>query len=339
MDFSILLLAVATMLLSMLGVWAVRYVALRRGIIDLPNARSSHVRPTPRGGGVAIVGASELAFAGLYFGGWLDKALFISLSVGGLMIAWVGFMDDLRSQSVLVRFFVHLTAAIVGIAALGGVPPIQIGSYILESGPIAWALAIVTIIWALNLYNFMDGIDGIATCEAVFVLSSGVALSLLRSSFDASSAAALVVAAAALGFLFWNWPPAKIFMGDVGSGFLGYVVAILALASANENSVMPVVWLILGGVFFVDATVTLTRRLMRGDKVYQAHRAHAYQWLARRWQSHLRVTLLTIAINVLWLLPMAWWCVQRPELSVLIVGIALAPLVGLALLAGAGRQE
>src|SRR5438094_479119 len=129
----------------------------------------------------------------------------------------------------------------------------------------------------------MDGIDDIASSEPTFVAWSGAAL----TAPAASGAAAVILGATCLGFLRWNWPPARIFMGDVVSGYLGYVIAVLALASTREDPVAIWVWLILGGVFFVDPTVTLLWRLLRGERVYEAHRSHTYQWLARRCGGHL----------------------------------------------------
>jgi Fuc2NAc and GlcNAc transferase len=128
-------------------------------------------------------------------------------------------------------------------------------------------------------------------------------------------------------------------MGDVGSGYVGFVIATLALATAGQRPVAAWIWLILGGVFFVDATVTLLRRLMRGERVHEAHRTHAYQWLARSWNNHRRVTLTVLAINLLWLLPCALWATLRPARAATITLVALAPLVALAVAAGAGRSE
>jgi Fuc2NAc and GlcNAc transferase len=165
-----------------------------------------------------------------------------------------------------------------------------------------------------------------------------VLLSLHVSPVDVAPVAALCSAAAA-GFLLWNWPPAKIFMGDVGSGYLGYVLAILALAATIRDPVAVWVWLILGGAFFVDATVTLARRTIRGDRLYEAHRSHAYQWLARRWGSHLPVTVTLLALNLLWLFPAAWLAERYPALALWILIAAYLPLIVLALVAGAGRPE
>ena len=151
--------------------------------------------------------------------------------------------------------------------------------------------------------------------------------------------AACVFGAASAGFLAWNRPPARIFMGDVGSGYLGYSIALFALASARSNSVALLVWLILTGVFFVDATVTLLRRLLRRDPVYVAHRSHAYQWLARRWRSHAKTTVVLMSINIAWLFPCAWIAASQAKYAGWIVILALAPLVLLALASGAGRAE
>jgi Fuc2NAc and GlcNAc transferase len=194
-------------------------------------------------------------------------------------------------------------------------------------------------VWALNLFNFMDGIDGIAASEAIFVALAGT---LLTSSFAPGSGvgfAALLFAAACGGFLLWNWPPASIFLGDVGSGYMGYVIVVLALSANRDNPVALWVWLILGGVFFVDATVTLVGRLLRGERVYQAHRSHAYQWLARRWESHGKVSTAVLVLNVVWLLPWAMLAETFPRYAAVSVLAAFAPLTLLAAVIGAGHGE
>ena len=150
---------------------------------------------------------------------------------------------------------------------------------------------------------------------------------------------ALIAGAACLGFLRWNWPPAAIFMGDVGSGYLGYTIAVIAIDLAQTSAINVYAWLILGGVFFVDATLTLCRRLLRRERVSQAHRTHAYQWLARRWSSHSRVTVTVIAINLVWLLPCAAFSVIFPQSALWICVLALAPLAVCAYYSGSGRPE
>jgi Fuc2NAc and GlcNAc transferase len=337
-------LIVCAIIATFVVAWAaaawMRRVALQHRLLDVPNSRSSHSVPVPTGGGVAIAGAATLGLVVLFAIGEADWRLTLTLLCGGLSIALVGFLDDRQSVRPRIRFAIHVIAALLGVYLLGGVPPLQVGaSNFFELGWLGHVLGVFAIVWTLNLFNFMDGIDGMATSEAAFVAIGGAAIEIAAGRSATVALAAMVVGASSLGFLVWNWPPAKMFMGDVGSGYLGFVMAVLALASARDNSVMIFVWLILGGVFFVDATVTLIRRLLRRERVYQAHRTHAYQWLARHWQSHKKVTLLVWALNLGWLLPMAWLCQFHPPYAVAITLLALAPLVVLALLAGAGRPE
>jgi Fuc2NAc and GlcNAc transferase len=185
----------------------------------------------------------------------------------------------------------------------------------------------------------MDGIDGIAASQAIFMAGAGGALALLAGLSNATPAVGLIFAAVSLGFLVWNWPPARIFMGDVGSGYLGFALAVIGLASMREHGVMLPVWLILSSVFLIDATVTLLRRLARRERVYEAHRSHAYQWQARRWNSHLRVTVACWLLNLLWLAPWAWLCVRFPALGAWFVAGAWTPLIVLAVACGSGRPE
>jgi Fuc2NAc and GlcNAc transferase len=189
----------------------------------------------------------------------------------------------------------------------------------------------------MNLFNFMDGTDGIAASEAIFVLCGGALLGVLSGSAQVCWAA-LLCATACLGFLLWNWAPARIFMGDVGSGYLGYVIAVLALAATRANPAALWAWLILGGVFFVDATVTLLRRLARGERPHEAHRSHAYQWFARRWDSHAKVTCAVLAVDLLWLLPCAVFALRAPSFAAATAMVALLPLVLLACVVS-GRRE
>jgi Fuc2NAc and GlcNAc transferase len=315
-----------------------RRYALRRGLMDLPNERSSHTTPTPRSGGVAIVSATLLGMLTLYRMELLDAALCRALLGGGIAIAVIGYLDDRFGLSALLRLVVHLAAASWLLFCLGGLPALSFGGAPIDLGWIGNILGVAAIVWVINLFNFMDGIDGIAASEAMFV---AVAAAMLTHAAGNSSifAPALVFAAACGGFLVWNWAPARIFMGDVGSGFLGFVVASLALGAARTQPSAAILFLILGGAFFVDATTTLVRRMVRGEHFYQAHRIHAYQWLARRFGSHRRVVLGLLGINALWLLPCALLSGRSPAWLLVALPIALVPLVVLALFSGAGRRE
>lgn len=313
-------------------------IAKRSGFMDHPSRRSSHTVPTPRGGGLAIVAMATLGFLLLGLYGALSAPLMLAL-LGGLLIASIGFIDDWRSISSAVRLTVHFAAAALALALLGGAPSIQVGGSMVHLGAGGALVAAVAMVWTINLFNFMDGIDGIAASEAIFILCAGSGLELRFDHSTGLATSGLLLAAASLGFLVWNWPPARIFMGDVGSGYLGYGIAVLALASGHENPVAPLVWLTLGGVFFVDATVTLARRVIRGERIDEPHRTHAYQWTARSWASHGRVTLTVMAINVIWLLPCAWLEMVAPRHAAWLTCLALAPLAAVALWAGAGRRE
>jgi Fuc2NAc and GlcNAc transferase len=309
-----------------------------RGLLDIPNERSSHKNPTPRGGGLAIVLVATVAFCCLAVTQRLDVGSFAAL-MGGVAVAAIGLLDDRRPLSPGVRLAAHFSVALWALAWLGGLPALRLGNHLVSLGAAGGIVGALVIVWVLNLFNFMDGIDGIAASEAIFIACAGAALTAAAPAAEGVGAAAWIFGGACLGFLAWNWPPARIFLGDAGSGYLGYVVSALALALSRGNPAALWVWLILGGVFFVDATVTLLRRLLRGESAHQAHRTHAYQWLARRWQSHLKVTLAVQAVNLLWLLPWALLARRYPSAAAALVVLALAPLAALAIAAGAGRAE
>jgi len=277
--------------------YLVRNYSLKHQIIDIPNGRSSHTIPTPRGGGLAFVVVFLVGISLLFCLGILELRVFLALLGGGCLIAAVGWLDDRRGLSALVRLCFHFVAAIWAVSWLEGVPNLSLGFTELESSWWGSVLAVVGMVWLINLYNFMDGIDGIAGTEAVTV--SAVAAILLWSQASNLAIPCLLLAAAVLGFLIWNWPPAKIFMGDVGSGFLGFVFAILAIWSENSGAVPLLIWLLLLGVFIVDATVTLVKRMARGDKLYEAHRFHVYQLAVQAGYSHKQVTLTVLLINIM----------------------------------------
>jgi Fuc2NAc and GlcNAc transferase len=322
-----------------LTAWLLHHSPIRQ-LVDRPNSRSSHSTPTARGGGLSIVAVTTCAVVILCAARILSLPMTVVLVLGGVSIAAIGFWDDVRSAPIAVRMIVHLAAAALAVYCLGSTSVVRIGDFVVDLGVIGPVLRVLVIVWILNLFNFMDGIDGIAASEAVFILFGAAGLGLLFAhSSPPQVALALVVGAACLGFLRWNWSPAAIFMGDVGSGYLGYVIAVIAVDSFQTSAINIYAWLILGGVFIVDATLTLVRRLIRRERVYQAHRTHAYQWLARRWGSHSSVTIAVIIINLVWLFPCAALAVKYPGSALWICSFALAPLAVCALLNGAGRPE
>ena len=297
-------LLLATLLLSWGLTAAMRHYALTRSVLDMPNARSSHTVPTPRGGGVAIVLAFLASLPVLAFLGELEAPMMWALLGGGGWIAVLGFLDDHGHIAARWRLLGHFVGAAWVLFWLGGLPPVEVFGGHLDLGWIGYGLVAVGLVWLLNLYNFMDGIDGIASVEAICVCLGGALLYWL-AGHSAMTWSPLLLALAVAGFLYWNFPPARIFMGDAGSGFLGMVLGILALQAAWTQPELFWAWLILLGVFVVDATTTLLHRLLRGERIYEAHRSHAYQFASRRFGRHLPVTLAVAAINMLWLLPLA----------------------------------
>jgi Fuc2NAc and GlcNAc transferase len=317
----------------------VRRWAIRRQMVDVPNTRSSHSVPTPRGGGLAAVVAATLVFAAMWLANSISIEVLLALTVGAIAVAAVGFVDDRRPVSPKVRLLVHIASALWALFWLGGLPPLLIGEQMFTFGWAGYLLGVLGIVWTLNLFNFMDGIDGIAGSEAVFIGLSGSLVHYLAVGWGELPLVGMIFAAACAGFLSWNWPPAKIFMGDVGSGYMGYMVATMAILSAQQNPTALLVWVILGGVFFADATVTLVRRVARGERASEAHRSHAYQALARRLRGHRPVTLGVLVINVVWLLPCAALAAARPSYAGWLVVVALGPLVIAAVAVGAGKSE
>jgi Fuc2NAc and GlcNAc transferase len=327
----------ATFCASLLGGGLVRRYALRAKLLDIPNNRSSHAAPTPRGGGLAIAISFLAASIVLAYFDLLESRTMLALIAGGA-IAWIGFLDDRRQLSARLRFVVHLSAAIIAVAILGGSAAEFFSGLGSNQYWVGAGLAVIVFAWATNLFNFMDGIDGLAVTEAIFISAAGAILNFLNGGDPGITVAWLCLSAATLGFLPWNWPPARLFMGDVGSGFLGFTLTVLALATSRGAGVPVEVWAILGGVFLVDASITLVRRMVRGDHWLEAHRMHAYQHLALKWRGHLPVTLLAGAINAGWLLPWAFYAAGHQRCAMLCMIIALLPLALLALLAGAGKQ-
>lgn len=340
------LLATITLLAWGVAVWVRRHAETLR-LVQIPNHRSSHVRPTPTGGGLGIVVAGSMAGLGLVlFFGWIIGGVVLGLAA---VLAAVGLRDDVAHLPTRVRFGVQVVVCAGGLIALGDLPALALSGG-LEFQVTGWALfglLLLAGVWWINLFNFMDGIDGIAGMQAVFMLLAGAVMAVWAVPEAVHSPIwmwMLCVAAATVGFLLLNWPPAKIFMGDVGSTWLAFMVFVLALLSVQAGWLSYAVWLVLAAVFVTDATVTLLTRMLRGERWYEAHRSHAYQRLSRRWQGgrkagHRSVTLLVAAVNGLWLAPWAWACVRWPDWSLAFVMAAYAPIVSAALWLGAGKAD
>jgi Fuc2NAc and GlcNAc transferase len=291
------LVFLAAFFLSFLLSGWVRRHAQTIGMVDIPNNRSLHAKPTPRGGGIAIVSVVSLGIVIGYWSHLLSGPLTTGLCGGGLIVALTGWADDRKSRSPFMRLLLHSAAAAWVVYWVGGLPTLGIGAHSVHLGFVGAILATVGVVWCINLFNFMDGIDGLAAIEAASVGSWGGLLLVLTGS-GALALVCFLVAAAALGFLMWNWFPARLFMGDVGSGYLGFVFASVALIAENLGSVRVVWWAVLSGVFLFDATITLVRRTLSGARMDIAHRSHAYQRLVVWGLSHRQVTIAVLVENV-----------------------------------------
>ena len=323
--------------LSWLLTALVRRYALHTRLLDRPNERSSHTVPTPRGGGVAIVASFLLLIVAMGLPGLIEHHLMIAALGAGAVVALLGFIDDRSSLPARWRFLGHAAAAAWVLWWMAPIPRIPVFGVLVNlsyAGPLLSGLYLV---WMINLFNFMDGIDGIASVEAVTTTLGGALLWWMAGS-GSGWMAAVVFAFCVSGFLVWNFPPAKIFMGDAGSGFLGLMVALLSLWCGQAAPTLFWSWFILIGCFMVDATTTLVRRVRRGERFFEAHRTHAYQYASRRAGRHLPVTLACAAINVLWLLPLASLVALGWLDGVVGVLIAYAPLVWLAFHLRAGDR-
>lgn len=332
-------LIVSVVVVSVLLTGWLRAFALSRELLDVPNSRSSHVSPTPRGGGVAIVLVVLAVLPLLAWSGVLSPSSLWALIGAGLPVAAIGWLDDHRDVAARWRLSVHFIAASWALVWIGGLPELTFFGATADFGWVGDAVGVLGLVWLLNLYNFMDGIDGLAGIEAMTVCLGGVVLYLISPVGGDAWVVPLLLAAAVSGFLLWNFPRARIFMGDAGSGFIGITLGLLSLEAGSVAPEFFWGWGILLGAFVVDATVTLARRLARRERVYEAHRSHAYQRVARRLGSHVPVTLAFGTINVLWLLPMAALVVMGrlgPAMGML---LAYAPLVWLALRFGAGQPD
>jgi Fuc2NAc and GlcNAc transferase len=317
---------------------ALRRYALARSMLDVPNDRSSHTVPTPRGGGVSIVVTFLVCLAAMWGEDLIDFRFFWGAAGAGVLVAVVGFMDDHGHIAARWRLLGHFAGAVWVLLWTGGLAPIEIAGIVLNLNWVGDVFALFYLVWLLNLYNFMDGIDGIASVEAICVCLGACLLYWADGHLNLIWGP-LLLAMAVLGFLFWNFPPAKIFMGDAASGFLGLILGVLSLQAASVEPRFLWGWLILLGVFIVDATFTLLRRLLRGDKVYEAHRSHAYQYASRQYGRHLPVTTAVALINVFWLLPVAF-CVTFFGLDgALGVVVAYIPLLVVAVRYHAGELE
>ena len=332
-------------LLSWGAVWAFLQWARKKEIYDVPNQRSSHSIATPRGGGFGFLVVFFLSYLLIaYKLSHLTSAL--GLVLAGVVLAAVGAVDDLKGVPAKIRIVVHALASLFCIYIFMSEPfYLNLGMFWIKVPAVAVGFLLIFSVWMINLYNFMDGIDGIAAGQ---VISVSIATAFFANRFlldiDDSTRGlvfiffSLALAAACFGFLIWNWPPAKIFMGDIGSSVLGLLLAVQAIWGSQEYGVNFSVFLILNALFIGDATYTLIVRAARRVKVWEAHKSHLYQRLDQSGLGRKKIFLFVTAYNLLYLLPLAFWVQDTTHYSWVGLVLAYLPVVVLAIKYKAGRE-
>jgi len=266
----------------------IRKIAIRHNLLNLPDDRTLHQTPTPRLGGIAILLSWYTGITLLFFLNAIEKNLYFALLCGAL-IAIISFFDDLKGISPALRLFVHFCASILAFFFLNGLRHFVFPGIDINYPLLVFPFVIIGMVWFINLFNFMDGVDGFASNEAITV-------ALVLFYFSGSYIPLLLIACI-FGFFIWNWPKAKIFMGDVGSTQLGFILIVLGIYFHNTYDLSILNWIMLAAPFWFDATFTIFRRWLGGEKLSQPHKKHAYQRLVLSGYSHIKVNLILVLIN------------------------------------------
>ncbi len=275
---------------SVLITWIVRMLALRANVIDNPNERSSHTVPTPRGGGLAFVAIWFIGMTIEFIANNVEQDLYFAM-LSGLLIVAVGVVDDIRNVSAKMRLAIQILASAAALYFLGGFQRLDFGFYVFENVYRLTPIALIGFVWFINLFNFLDGIDGYVGIETVFIF--------LFIAVMFQDVYALLLSVAVAGFLVWNWQPAKIFMGDVGSTLIGFNVAICMTYYSNSEQLSVFIFLIITSAFWFDATYTLIKRWRNKENLGEAHCKHAYQRLTQSGFSHQKTSILLLIVNII----------------------------------------
>lgn len=330
-DSADLVLLIAAYLCTITGTFGYRSFALRREILANPNFRSSHERPTPRGGGIVFSLVCPLGISALWLMGLVASNLALALIAGGTGAALIGFLDDVRHLRARWKFLAQGILATLVLLCLSGRPFLHVSQGV---SFVDLTLSWLGLVWLMNVFNFVDGIDALAATEAFFISSASVFLLLIASlethASESDLGLALVLgllAVSTLAFLGFNWPVASVFMGDSGSLFLGFAFGSLMANTVVEGRMTIWTWSILLGYLLGDTTTTTIVRLFMTPKWYGEHRSHAYQNVARMLDSHLAVVLGVLAYSIFWLLPLALWSTVSPSTAPVASLLALTPVV------------
>ena len=322
------LILICVFICSFFLTFLLRSLFLKKQVfISIPNDRSSHDQKIPTSGGLSVV-IVFLSFILIAF--WqqsLTLEEFILFFVSGFLVALAGFWDDFKEISPFLRLGLQLASVVVVLSFLEKVPSFDLlinGIFLPIS--LIYLLLGFYLMWLINLYNFMDGIDGLASIETIIACLGSVLIIFLGNN-NQDVTLLLILSSAVLGFVLLNFPKAKIFMGDVCSYFLGLTLGTFSLYMSISEIELFCVWIILLGVFIVDSFITLLQRLFRGERIYVAHRDHAYQKAAINFKSHVKVTISIAFINIFWLFPLAYLVYINKIQGLVGILIAYLPLI------------
>ena len=324
MNITELIFFAVTFLVSTVGHRIYRIFAIKKSIIANPNFRNLHQNPTPRGGGIVFSTVFLMALLVLWISSFIDSSLMWAVFFGGSIAAYFGFIDDVIEVRAKTKLIVQCALAVWVLFCFGGVPLVDfpLTTYFIDL-VISW----FAMVWLMNAYNFMDGSDGMAASGAIFFCLAAI-VSLSLGSGDLTLIAIFgLLGVCCIGFLLSNWPPARIFMGDSGSLFLGYFFCALIARTVNTGQITLWTWLIMLAYFLGDTTTTSTIRIFITKPWYGVHRSHAYQNLVRISQNHLSVLSGVLIFHFLWLLPLVIWSVLTPRYAPLAFWFAYTPVV------------
>ncbi len=278
-----------------LGIWPLRRFLIRRAILDRPNARSSHTMPTPKGAGLILIPLVLLSWVLAMTCNLADFPMeqVLPVSVAAIVLLLVSWIDDLRSLHIGIRLATHILAACAALASLPDGAAIFQG---LLPPAVDQAAAIFLLVWFINLFNFMDGVDGISGVETILICGGIICISVLVPTLNDLAVFSILLLGGTCGFLLWNWHPARIFLGDSGSAPLGFLLGWLLLSLAAQGEWAAA--LILPAYYLLDSGVTLLKRMLRKEKFWEAHRQHYYQQAVQRGMSHSKVVVAILCSGV-----------------------------------------
>ena len=323
-DTNFVILLFFVYVLSLFGTIYYRKFALRHHILANLNFRTLHENPTPRGGGIVFSMVFVFFVFCLYFINLVELELMLVFGIGAGLATTVGYIDDLKGIGTIKKLILQFLLVLLILYVFNGGPLSMIEQL---SGWLSWTISAFLLLWLINVYNFIDGIDGLAISGAILILITLLLTFYITNHTSNIVPLFLVLFASCFGFLFFNWPKASIFMGDSGSIFLGYCFGAFIVYSLMNDEISFLTWLVVFGYYLGDTTTTTLIRIMLVKKWYHPHRSHAYQNLARKLDNHAIVSFGVMVYHILWLLPLAIWTVLKPNFGIIAVVLAFLPSI------------